>query len=179
MRKTFKRHDGTTVEVEGTPEELAEYERKIREGSQPASIGEKSKKKPVLRGAEVDGKPLTDEEVALVRLHRLGLLPKEEKKETKNPFTPMPWPIVVPDPWWSRQDRTCGFCGRINCHELHIWCTTATADKVSLLLQEDGSSKFSHTLGDVLAGRATLEVKTNDEHPYDRAVRLDEMYPKH
>lgn len=157
MRKVVKRPDGTEEVIEGTAEEVAEYERQIKEGSRPSL----PKKKPVLRGAEVDGKPLTDEEVALVRLHRLGLLPKEERKADQPVITPMPWPVVMPDPYWLQQP--CSFCGKWRCNELHIWCTTSTtSDKVSLLVQEDGSSKPSHTLGDILMGRATVEVHTND-----------------
>ena len=49
MKQTFTRPDGTEVTVEGTPEELAKYERQINEGSpNPPS----TKKKPVLKGSE-------------------------------------------------------------------------------------------------------------------------------
>lgn len=128
MKQKFRRPDGTEVEVEGTPEELAEYERQIKEGQKPVSIG---KKKPVLRGAEVDGQPLSDEEITLIRLSRAGLLPKEgpaEKRRDLVPWLPMPQPIVVPqwpDKYWL-QDQPCKWCGQLNCNQVHIICKTVT-----------------------------------------------------
>ncbi len=129
MRKVIQHPDGRQETVEGTPEEIAEYERHLREGGKPRT----TKKKPVLHGAEVDGKPLTDDEVNLIRLSRAGLLPKERKEPTFVPFTPItptPWP-VMPDPYWLR-DVQCSFCGKINCHELHIWCEAPVTKTVTI-----------------------------------------------
>ncbi len=122
MKKRFKQADGTEVEVEGSPEELAEYERKIREGSDSVSVGKKSKK-PVLRGAEVDGQPLTEDEEVLIRLHRLGFLTKKEKEESR-PFRP--WvPQFVPYRLEQLEvSNMCKFCGQFNCMQMHIWCST-------------------------------------------------------
>lgn len=124
MKKRFRQADGTEVEVEGSPEELAEYERQIREGQKPVSIG---KKKPVLRGAEVDGKLLTDEELSLIRLHRLGLLPKERVVKEKEyvPWYLQPAPYILKDSPLLL-DQPCGVCGQYNCRQLHIWCDTIT-----------------------------------------------------
>lgn len=122
MKKKFRQADGTEVEVEGTAEELAEYERRIREGQQPVSVGRK--KKPVLHGApEVDGKPLTDEEITLVRLSRAGLAPFK-KEELDTPFVPykfIPYQIPVDN---FPPTPICWVCGKVNCHEMHIWCGT-------------------------------------------------------
>ena len=137
MRKVIKHPDGREETVEGTPEEIAEYERQLREGGKPRP----GKKKPVLHGAEVDGKPLTDDEVNLVRLSRAGLLPKERKEPAFVPFTPytpVPWP-VMPDPYWLR-DIPCSFCGKINCHELHIWCEAPVTRTITIT----GNSTVPH-----------------------------------
>ena len=116
MRKVIKRPDGTEEVVEGTAEEIAEYERNIREGNRP-----RNKKPPVLRGAEVDGKPLTDAEVAAVRLMRMGLLP--QKEIVKEPY---PYPITYPPIWLQPVKQPCRFCGVIDCMQTHIWCETRT-----------------------------------------------------
>lgn len=133
MKKLIKHPDGTEEVIEGTAEEIAAYERKLREG------GKSKGKKPVLHGAEVDGKPLTDEEIALVRLSRAGLLPKERKEPAFQPFTPItptPWP-VMPDPYWLRDVR-CSFCGKLNCHELHIWCEAPVTKTVTITSDNTG-----------------------------------------
>ena len=114
MRKVIKRPDGSEEVIEGTAEEIAEYERQIREGNRP-----KSKKPPVLKGAEVDGQPLTDAEVAAVRLMRLGLLPQKE-------YVPMWQPTVYPPIWLQPQPQPCWYCGIIGCKQMHIWCETRT-----------------------------------------------------
>ena len=67
MTKTFKRKDGTEEVVEGTPEELAEYERRLRESG---NLHEAPKKKDILHGAAVDGIPLSEDEVSYVRNRR-------------------------------------------------------------------------------------------------------------
>jgi hypothetical protein len=175
VRKVVKRPDGTEEVIEGTAEEVAEYERQIKEGGRPAP-----KKKPVLHGAEVDGKPLTDEEVTLVRLHRLGLLPKEERKADRPVPTPMPWPVVMPDPYWL--EPACGFCGQKGCRQMHIWYGTTSGIKIypseqvprDRFFVTDGTLNLP-TLSDVAAG-APLEVHFNEEIEEDR---YSGMYPKH
>lgn len=123
MKKVIKHPDGREETVEGTAEEIAEYERKLREG------GRSKSKKPVLHGApEVDGKPLTDAEVILVRLSRAGILPKEKEQV----FVPMPAPIVVPEKYWL-QDVPCRWCGQLGCQQMHIICdNTVTVTDASI-----------------------------------------------
>ena len=103
MKKTFKRTDGTEEVVEGTPEEIAEYENNLRE------VVVKKSKKPVLRGAEVDGTPLTDGDVFAVRLSRLGLL---------SPFSQSYTPNAPP----------CTVCGGNNCAKTHITYKVGVSD---------------------------------------------------
>lgn len=125
MRKVIKRTDGSEEIVEGTAEEIAEYERAIKEGGKPQS----SKKKPVLRGAEVDGKPLTDEEVQMVRLVRLGLLPKERVVEREPTWVPYVQPYWMTEQRPLVTDQVCRYCGALNCNQLHIICRdTVTSD---------------------------------------------------
>jgi hypothetical protein len=129
VKKTIQHPDGRLETVEGTAEEIAEYERKLRESEKPKGRG----KKPVLHGApEVDGKPLTEDEITWIRLSRAGLLPKEVQGPTVVPWAPtIPSYPVMPDPYLLQPQR-CLFCGRLNCHELHIWCGTTTSDKVEM-----------------------------------------------
>ena len=127
MKKTIKRPDGTEEVVEGTAEEIAEYERKLREGSKS------SKKKPVLHGASVDDIPLTDNEIILIRLSRLGIVSQPVN-------APMHiTPIYVPQYLPYRLDTgtpACSFCGQYNCNQLHIWCsdqvTTTTGTTLTI-----------------------------------------------
>lgn len=124
MRKVIKRPDGTEEVVEGTAEEIAEYERQIREGSRP-----RTKKPPVLRGAEVDGKPLTDEEIVMLRAYRLGILPQKE-------YVPQPYPVYPITPLMPYLlERPCGFCGVIGCRQTHVWCETITVTSDSTVPQ--------------------------------------------
>ncbi len=123
MRKVIQHPDGRQETVEGTPEEIAEYERQLREGGKPRS----TKKKPVIHGAEVDGKELSSEEVMLVRLHRMGVLPKKEPEQV---FIPWMSPVQVPLAPYTPQP--CWFCGQLDCRQTHIWCGTVTSDKISL-----------------------------------------------
>ena len=154
MKKRFRQADGTEVEVEGSPEELAEYERQIREGSRPASI---SKKKPVLRGAEVDGKPLTDVEVSMVRLHRLGLLPQREPVYV--PYQPFP---TYPPIWLEPRQRVCPFCGVIDCMQTHIWCETRTINTDHTLL---GALTCSMPANGLLGQPLTLTGNSIEMYP--------------
>lgn len=174
MRQKFRRPDGTEVEIEGTPEELAEYERQIKEGSKPVSIG---KKKPVLRGAEVDGKPLTDDEIVLVRMHRAGLpsvvrstvlLPEKEVVRE---------PVYIPQfvPYRLEPDKTpCWVCGQTDCHQMHIWCgetVTVTSDST---VPRDKAYLF--TEGQVTGLISGLTCSHQVEEP---GFGTYEMYPKH
>jgi hypothetical protein len=114
VKKTIKRPDGTEEVVEGTAEEIAEYERKLREGTKP------SKKKPVLHGAEVDGIPLTEAESMLVRMKRMGLLEKPDPL-----FIPYIQPYIQPL-------LGCQICGQLNCMQTHIWFETTTGTEIKL-----------------------------------------------
>lgn len=136
MRKVIKRPDGTEEVVEGTADEIAEYERQIREGAKP-----RPKKPPVLRGAEVDGKPLTDAEIGAVRLMRMGLLPQKE-------YVPVPYsPVIEPiRPYWLGE-VPCGICGVIGCRQLHVWSTVI-----------NGTSTIGLKGDDVPLTSATIEI---------------------
>lgn len=112
MKRTFKRPDGTEEVIEGSAEELAEYEKRLREGGKPGGKG----KKPLLHGAEVDGIPLTEDESMLVRLKRAGFLEK-------------PAPIYLP---YIQESYACVICGQFNCMQTHIWYGTTTGTEIKL-----------------------------------------------
>ncbi len=116
MKRTFKRPDGTEEVIEGSAEELAEYEKRLREGGKPGGKG----KKPVLHGAAVDGIPLSEEETMLVRMQRAGFFEK-------------PAPIYVPTfiPYLSPA-IACNFCGVYGCKQTHIWYGTTTGTEIKL-----------------------------------------------
>lgn len=86
MKRTFKRPDGTEEVLEGTAEELAEYERKLRGEESPKK--EKKEKKPEV----LKGKNLED------------LLRELEPLQPSNPWGARP---IVTEP--------CRFCGRNFC----------------------------------------------------------------
>jgi hypothetical protein len=123
MKKVIKHPDGSEEVIEGTADEIAEYERQLKEDGKPKSL----KEKPVLHGAEVDGKPLTDEEINLICLFRIGV----------------PYRLDWPEP-------TCWACGQKNCRQLHIWCGTQTFTSDNTL--SGGSSKLFYSLDDILMG---------------------------
>lgn len=158
MRKVIKRPDGTEEVVEGTAEEIAEYERAIKEGGKPQS----SKKKPVLRGAEVDGKPLTDEETQMIRLHRLGLLPKERVVVEKEPaWVPYVQPYWLTGPTPTVTDRTCKYCGALDCNQLHIVCRDSVTLSDSTLPSEQVTGRISFSLSDAAASALETFHKLN------------------
>lgn len=72
MKRTFRRHDGVEETIEGTPEELAEHERRLRDEADKANEGLRIRptKPEILKGAEVDSVPLTEGEIAIVRAMR-------------------------------------------------------------------------------------------------------------
>lgn len=171
MKKTNKRTDGTEEVLEGDPEELRKYE-DLQKAPEQAPITESPKKPGILHGApELDGKPLTDSEIEMIRFLRNFKLPEQK-------FSPIQerWYPQYPDPIWITY---CSTCGRTNCGgqcwnlRPYPWITYTTVtgneiklhqqepERASLLIQQDGSSKMSHSLTDFLLGRATLEVKTN------------------
>lgn len=98
MRKTKKNPDGSEEILEGDPEELKKYEDLQRSQQDQAPITESPQKPGILHGAEVDGKPLSEEEVEWIRwIRRIDLTPK----------TSSPIGIV-----------SCRWCGRIDRHSL-------------------------------------------------------------
>lgn len=88
MKRTFKRPDGTEEVLEGTAEELAEYERTLQETSR------RPPKPGVLKGSGL--------EEALKRI--AGTLERREERD-RQPY----WPS---GPIWI---TSCFTCGRIGC----------------------------------------------------------------
>lgn len=155
MKKTRRNPDGTEDVLEGDPGEIREYERQIQtdeaeirhQREQP--MNESPKKPGILHGAEVDGVPLTENEVEWVRWLRKFNTGGLDLKPVKS------------DPIWI---TSCSICGRVGCqggcwYLPYTWCAAGT--KLTLLQQEDGSSRQSHSLVDVLMGLTSVEVKTN------------------
>lgn len=131
MRRTFKRADGTEETLEGTAEELAEYERRLREQSKPAP-------KPGV----IKGKGLEE----LIR--EIQAVPERVAERVRGP-----WPNWDPGPIWV---VSCPVCGRVGCdgnhwdQPLNPWphftiTMTTTADRV--LLQEQPVAAPGYVLG--------------------------------
>lgn len=129
MTKKFKRPDGTEEEVTGTAEEIAAYERALR-----GEVSEGKKPPPVLKGAELDGEPVTDAEVEYIRSFR---------KMLRDPNTFLVPPQVHPnEPRWPGlgvpgigdypggftvdriivNPQVCPVCGQYGCMQTHITC---------------------------------------------------------
>jgi hypothetical protein len=141
VKKVIKHPDGRVETVEGTADEIAEYERKLRE-----VVGKSKSKKPVLHGAEIDGQPLTDAEAILVRLHRAGLL--QQKEQVLVPYVPYTQPYL-----WQPAKDACRWCGAQDCQQMHIICDEPTFT----LSYQPGSShltcsstEFQKTVGSAL-----------------------------
>lgn len=157
MKKVNKRPDGTEEVLEGDPEELRKYE-DLQKPQEQQPITESPKKPGILHGAEVDGVPLTDGEVELIRtVRKLG---KQDLTKLGPVTYPNPFDKYDDSAWWYR--ITCG----------------APVEKFSLLQRDDGTSIPSHSLADILTRNIAVVTHTN-EHPHDHAVRTDGMYPKH
>lgn len=117
MKRTFKRTDGTEEVLEGSAEELALYEKQLRESGK---LDETAPVKPtVLHGKPaVDGVELTDDEIAWVRTWRtVG------QKLIEPLVYPDPFGIVQEPPWWTGKGKigtpiwlvSCSICHRPGC----------------------------------------------------------------
>jgi hypothetical protein len=173
VKKTNKRADGTEEVLEGDPEELRKYE-DLHKPQDQVPITESPNKPGILHGSEVDGTPLTEAEIGMIRFLRTFKIP--EVKTQPLPFEPYrDWPQYPQGPIWI---VSCSLCHRVDCNGgcylkfQQPWYTityTTTGDKIemkqpeqaSLLLKQDGTSEMSHSLADFLMGRATIECKTN------------------
>jgi hypothetical protein len=126
VKKTFRQEDGSFVTIEGTAEEIRQYERIVendRRGNEP-----KKQKPDVLKGL-----PETAEEVKKI-LERLGWEPKEKQPR------PLPQPIVTP--WIPPFPSWCLRCGGnpCVCHITYpswptypqIWYRTTAGDSITL-----------------------------------------------
>lgn len=114
MKKTFKRPDGTEEIIDGTPEEIAAYERSMLD-RYPAN---ESKKKPdVLRGKE---DVTLDELIRCSDFVRKIFLEELAKNSIKIDFPTNP----------ALNIEACRFCGKYNCNDYHIFYseTVTTSD---------------------------------------------------
>lgn len=115
MKRTLKRPDGGEEVLEGTAEELAEYERQLREGPK------KPQRPGVLRGRELE------EQLDGLRKIIDDLHPRPAPW---TPLNPLPWQPWQPGPIWV---TSCPTCGRVGCGGQcwptllpHITCGTVT-----------------------------------------------------
>jgi len=104
VKRTFKRADGTEEVLEGTADELAEYERRLREERPPAP-----KKPGVLKG-----KGLED------LLREIQSVPERVVDRLPRPWTQPPH---YPNPIWV---VSCPVCGQVGCGGNHWWPGTFT-----------------------------------------------------
>lgn len=133
MKRTFKRPDGTEEVLEGTAEELAEYERKLNES-------EKKQPKPgVLRGKSQQEEALRELAEAAKRI--AGAAERN---------TPVPWLPYRTHPIWI---VSCSVCGRVNCDGNHwaqplypyITLTTSVTDNKIVMNERVGDT--THVVG--------------------------------
>jgi hypothetical protein len=128
MKKTFRQEDGTLITIEGTADEIGQYERIVendRRGQEP-----KKQRPDVLKGALTPGA----DQIRKI-LEDLGMGPQpQETRLTEQPI--LPWTT----PW---QPTWCIRCGGSPCMCYHvypswplypqIWCKTVTVTGDSTL----------------------------------------------
>lgn len=111
MRKVVKRPDGHEETIEGTPEEIREYERIVENDRVP-----KHKKAPeLIKGKE--GEQTPEQSKSLKRL-----LEEIEERNRKMQPVPTPWqPWVSPGPVWI---ASCSMCHCSPCACRQYWMPT-------------------------------------------------------
>ena len=108
MKKTVTLPDGTTEVLEGTPEEIAQHEKLIRERVGDKPVGRK--KPDVLKGAPDvvptgESAPARFDPEIIKKLQELIETTKENRRVT-------PWYELMPPP-------SCSICGMVGCRSLH------------------------------------------------------------
>lgn len=137
MKRTFKRPDGTEEVIEGTAEELAEYERKLKQESQ--------KPRPdVLKGMAVgdllDGQPITQAEMDAAW----------EWVKVVRGFKHVPQ--VTPHPTWPVVCQRC-YCSPCNCSWYKTWTSTGTSLHDTLADRHGLQGLQRESLADSLLGK--------------------------
>lgn len=97
MKKHLKRPDGSEETVEGTPEEISEYER-ISSGK--AKVVEQAKRPEVLKGAPIDEEQL-----------------REFMEQLERQLNPVVQPIIYPPIFLT----SCSRCHRYPCDCMWQW----------------------------------------------------------
>jgi hypothetical protein len=97
MKRTFRRPDGAEETLEGTPEELAEHERRLREQSQPVKAPPDQTRDVLL------GKTMEEWKQWLDELKKLN---------PSFPPLPQPEPLIHPGPIWI---VSCSLCQSYPC----------------------------------------------------------------
>lgn len=122
MIKKIKHPDGTEEVVEGTPEEVAAYERALNEG-RPAT----KRKPPILKGKELEELQQWIRESIDVILRRIDALPP--------PYQVTYYPQVIQwPPLQPSLPSPCIWCGNYGCNRNHIICTGITTAGTSIAL---------------------------------------------
>lgn len=124
MKKIVKRPDGTEETVEGTAEEIAEYERRLR-----GETNEGRKKPPILKGKELE-----DEILRLVN-EELERRKYQATIDWQRFFQEFKWPAVDPAPYQFQ--TACWYCGLIGCNQVHTWCGTVTSGQLLMEPKKD------------------------------------------
>lgn len=127
MKKTFRQEDGSFVTIEGTAEEIRQYERIVesdRRGNEP-----KKQRSDVLKGAP---EPTADQIRKIIE--DLGMKPQPQETSPVQPILPWTGPALLS---W------CPRCGGAPCvcyltypswpPSFQIWCKTATVSGDSTL----------------------------------------------
>lgn len=148
MKKTITKPDGTTEVVEGSPEEIAEYEKALRE--QINEVPKKDKKKLLLESEAV--KEMID---ALTKKKPDVVLVPQYK----------PSPILAHDPsceivsaargWWSVTPPRCT-CGLITYAERPLYSTTTNTIKLI-------APRTSDEIAPNLDGATTFTLSTRSQ----------------
>lgn len=120
MRKVVKRPDGTEEIVEGTPEEIREYEKLVN-----GPHKESDKKQPfVIKGNEQPADPSRD---AQAEFERIIERMREQQRRSREVEPALPWsPWRPAGPIWVVPE--CSICRSTHCRCFHldptkIYCT--------------------------------------------------------
>lgn len=146
IKKVIIDEKGNSVEIEGTPEEVAEYERSL-EKNKGKSEGA-TKRKQLLKD---EVKRLVGEELEEYKKF-IDNQPKQEQHHHHY------WPGVIP-----QQPQWCPYCGTYGCSKPHVWITYGS-DSTQLTFKPDNTVRpnqwISNSPNINIGGSSTFVSKT-------------------
>lgn len=144
MKKKITRLDGTTEEYEGTPEELAQLEKSLKEEGS-ADKTPKGKKRLLTEEEKAEVRDIVKDEIAkpvsIGRALEELLKPRPEMEPKEDLPSIKPWVHPYPTlPRFRRETRRCMFDGlppgvygiACPCPKCSVWCGVSVTSKVML-----------------------------------------------